>query len=442
MLIRFVVENFKSFKEETEFNLLTGNIRKHPNHVHHTKQGIDILPTSVIYGGNASGKSNLVKAIFTAARVIISGTTSKNEGFNIDKFAFDDESFLKPTKFEFEFKTEKGIYAYGLVIQQFKIKEEWLYSISSNNKDKLLFKREKQEIEYGKRLKIKKEDELFLKHEARGVRSNQPFLTESYMREVVFFDDAYKWFQELIIIFPEQKNSKLSSFYNFELLTFTNSLLAVADTGISVETRKVNINKLKDEYPNIRDYIEKNYTHILKHGVGFQSKENIVYSIVFNQKTNELEAIKLITKHPKLIGGTIVFETNQESDGTQRILDLASGIYPAIYENKVVIIDEIDRSIHPLLSKKLIEIFIGKRIENKGTGQLICTTHEDLIIDMDILRPDEVWFVQKNDEGVTELYPLSDFKIRYDIDVRKGYLNGRFGAIPGLDDDRLIKKSA
>lgn len=442
MLIRFVVENFKSFKEETEFNLLTGSIRKHPKHVHHTKQGIDILPVSIIYGGNASGKSNLMKAIFEARQLIVDGTQFKDEDLRVDKFAFDNnDSFYKPTTFEFEFNTEKEIYSYGVVFHHFEVKEEWLYSVLGEKKDKLLFERNGQNIKFAEEYMKNKKNRLFLQNEVRGLRKNQFFLTAAYMREVNFFDEAYEWFQNLFIVFPEQKFSKLNSFYDENFLAFTNALLAVGDTGISIEIRAVDYNKLIKDNPDIREIVRNNLSTVQNHGLAIEAANKIIYNVFYNKSSKKNEVVKLVTLHPNKDYGNTIFETYQESDGTQRLIDLAGVLYPAIYENRVVFIDEIDRSFHPLLSKKIIEIFLQKRTEINGTGQLICTTHEDLIIDMNILRPDEVWFVQKKDDGTSEIYPLSDFKIRYDIDIRRGYLGGRFGAIPAIDDI-LFKKSA
>lgn len=433
MLIRFVVENFKSFKEETEFNLLTGSVRKHSGHVHHTNQGIDVLPTAVVYGGNASGKSNLIKAIDVAREIVLNGTQSKNSSFPIEKFALsnNNSSFSKPVKFEFEFKKGDKIFAYGFTIDYDKVIEEWLYNIPSKNKDVLIFEREGESIKFHTSLTSKKNDREFLANEVRGLRINQLFLTESPLRNIHFLSEIFEWFQDLIIFYPTMKYRNLDSFSTSERLDFTNFLLDIGDTGVSVNTRKVGFNNLMTENPKIRKKVENNYSYIKKYGIGIET-ENVKYSIVFNESLQEMEAVKLISIHKSLNGEPVVFETYQESDGTQRLMDLAGVIFPSIFENKVLIIDEIDRSLHPLLSKKLIEIFLEKRIANKGTGQLICTTHEDLMIDMNILRPDEVWFVQKNDEGASELYPLSEFKIRYDIDVRKGYLNGRFGAIPDI----------
>jgi len=435
MLIRFVVENFKSFKEETEFNLLTGSVTKHANHVHHTAQGIDILPISVIYGGNASGKSNLIEAIFIARSIIVDGTVSKDSSFPVEKYAFHHDYSHKPTKFEFEFKIGKEIYAYGLVISHIEVIEEWLYSIDINKKDKLLFERSEQKITFSDKYKQTQKDKLFLQNEVRGLRKNQPFLTESNHRAIGFFDDIYKWFQDLFIIFPEQRFGGLNSFLNQNFLDFTNAILEIGDTGVSVETRKVDYEYLMENNPEIKDFVSNNLGYIIKNNLSFEASNGIIYCVYFDKALNKLDAVKLMAVHPKNDFGEILFEIYQESDGTRRLIDLVGGIYPAIYENRVVIIDEIDRSLHPLLSKKILNIFLEKMLENKGTGQLIFTTHEDLMINMDVLRSDEIWLVQKKDNGESELYPLSDFNIdAYNIDVRTGYLNGRFGGIPQIKE--------
>ena len=138
---------------------------------------------------------------------------------------------------------------------------------------------------------------------------------------------------------------------------------------------------------------------------------------------------KLYTIHAGDKGQEVKFELYEETEGTQRLLDFIPALYAVLFENSVVIIDEIDKSIHPHLSKSLVAKVMGDRRTN---GQLIFTTHESNLLDLDIFRQDEIWFAEKDKTGETHLYSMSEFKPRYDLDVRKGYLNGRFGAIAFL----------
>jgi AAA15 family ATPase/GTPase len=149
----------------------------------------------------------------------------------------------------------------------------------------------------------------------------------------------------------------------------------------------------------------------------------------------------LITYHLNNKGQIVTFSSNEESDGTLRLLELLPILYYILSEQTIIIIDEIEHSIHPNLLKQLITKFS----ENKETkGQLIFTTHETHLLDQEIFRQDEIWMAEKNSNGATELYPMSDFNVRYDLDIRKGYLNGRFGGIPFLHNfkDLTVKPHA
>ena len=150
---------------------------------------------------------------------------------------------------------------------------------------------------------------------------------------------------------------------------------------------------------------------------------------------------RLVAEHRDDSGQPVAFSLSDESDGTRRVLDLLPALYQAKGGRRVFVIDEIDRSLHPLLAKKFLEFFL--RLDSRERGQMILTTHEANLMDLELLRRDEIWFTEKNRASETSVYSLSDFNIRTDLKVAKGYLQGRFGAIPFLGDiDRLAEKPA
>jgi AAA15 family ATPase/GTPase len=149
---------------------------------------------------------------------------------------------------------------------------------------------------------------------------------------------------------------------------------------------------------------------------------------VISLEEEQLMMKRLLTQHGSNSGETYDFSLEEESDGTLRLLDLLPAIFLALNQPVTILIDEIGRSIHPALLKSLV----AKFATTPSQGQLIFTTHESQLLDQEYLRRDEIWFAEKKVSGETTLYPLSDFDIRYDLDIRKGYLNGRFGAIPFL----------
>jgi hypothetical protein len=150
--------------------------------------------------------------------------------------------------------------------------------------------------------------------------------------------------------------------------------------------------------------------------------------ILFVWRQNKVVAKRLYFLHDT-DGGEVKFTAAEESDGTRRLLDYLPAFYSAIKSKRVYLVDEIERSIHPLLIKELINKFSHDELTH---GQLIFSTHESNLLDQDIFRPDEIWFAEKNKEGATEIYALSEFKEHHTIDIRKGYLNGRYGGIPFL----------
>ena len=151
--------------------------------------------------------------------------------------------------------------------------------------------------------------------------------------------------------------------------------------------------------------------------------------IIVVEEDGEVFVKQLKTEHQAGETNIVDFDIEEESDGTIRLLDFVPAFRDLVGEEKVFIIDEIERSIHPLLIKELVKKF---SVDSKTKGQLIFSTHESNLLDQNLFRQDEIWFVEKDKSGKTDLYPLSDFKIHNTIDIRKGYLAGRYGSIPFL----------
>ncbi|MBN1487001.1 MAG: ATP-binding protein [Anaerolineae bacterium] len=436
MLIRFITRNYLSFNEEVEFSMITGRARKHPNHIIRDKawNGIDLLRSAVIYGANASGKSNLIKAMSFAQELIINGTKPKQK-IPVNYHKLQVEGAKTPSKFEFEFKINGNYYAYGFELDAQKIHSEWLYSISKKSQ-RMIFERETTEaltveVAFGDITFEDKEDKQFLDFVAKGTRPNQLFLTESIERNVKHFEDAHMWFDKVLeIIFPDTRFRGLgiSVSQGDELSNSLSEYLRLFDTGITgLSLEPVDMDT---ELSVLPDALRAELITDLTPGknISLSTPNNRHYILRLNQD-EELEVKKLMTKH-KMAGcdEEICLEISDESDGTQRLLDLTPGLFDLLHNNRVLVIDELDRSLHPHLSYKLLEHFL-----NSGTGQesqLIVTTHESHLLDLDLLRRDEIWFVEKSGEGASNIYSLEEFMPRYDKDIQKGYLLGRFGAIP------------
>ena len=435
MLIRFVTSNFFSFNDEIEFSMVPGRSRKHPHHIirRHSRNSINILKAAVIYGANASGKSNLIQAMAFARHLILEGTRPKKL-IPIKRFQLDIGCAGKVSKFEFEFKSKDKYYVYGFELDNYRIYNEWLYEISRAS-ERMIFERKttndnQTEIEFG-RIEFKdKKEKQFLEFTGVGTRYNQLFLTESLERGVEHFSDAYSWFRDLTFIFPASlfNGLEISIEEEDELIEHLLELLQLFNTGISgISFEKIDFESEVTDFPDeFREDLIEDVDNENK--VVVRAPDDRRY-LIYRDEADKIKAFKLMTKHPmKNSDEEASLEISYESDGTRRLLELLPALIDMLTNNRVYIVDEFDRSLHPTLSYKILELFLNNKL--KRESQLIVTTHESSLLNLNLLRRDEIWFVEKDSDGVSSVYSLEEFTPRYDKDVRKGYLLGRFGAIP------------
>lgn len=430
MLITFRVSNFLSFNDEVELSMQAGQQRNLPSHYISTGTGrndVNILKTAVIYGANASGKSNLIKAMDFAKKVIVNGIKSETT-FN-KHFRLDPANREKPSSFEFEFKLEEKMYAYGFSahLESKKIKEEWLVELGKTTENVIY---ERKVLENGQsefpvfnlKLSDKKAINRFEVYR-EDVLESQLFLTElsdkNLSVESAIFFQMYDAINAIFFCYPNT-NFTLPKLYKLfdkehiiELINFFK--VGIADLSL-------------DEYE-----IDENQSTN-------QSQDNDLLGNRHEVRNHEGKKImsKLIAKHVA-INGLIDFELGEESDGTQRLFDfifLLIGLRVTNDKNAILIIDEIDRSLHPELSHKILDFFLTSTqgVEN----QLIVSTHESSLLDLNLLRRDEIWFTEKDPNGATKLYSLEEFKPRHDTELRKAYLTGRFGAIPFISNVKSL----
>ena len=415
MLIRFKVSNFLSFKEETEFSMVAGKERIHPHHVIKGKKNQpNLLRAALLYGANAAGKSNFVKAIdFTKSRVLYSGSYSTNffKNYIIKRLFFKTEEPIdRASKFELEFIIKDNLYIYSFEDERNLVLSEKLVKIENGN-EILLFERASDfngETKFREVNFLKKTtDKEFLKFVQRSTRPDKLFLTHCAENNVPWVQNIYEWFQNsLEIVFPDTKDigleERIQENKNFKI--FFTDLVKKAGTGISsLEIKDIKRNSSKEEI--------EIYDH------------------------NRINTLFLDLYHGKL-----EFSEDEESDGTRRLFDLAFPFYDLATSEtpKVYIIDELERNLHTNLSYMLLKSFL----EQEGKGQLIATTHDTHLLDLDLLRRDEIWFAEKDEHGATQLYSLYEFNPRYDKKIEKEYLTGRFGAIPFLGNLEFKKKLA
>lgn len=428
MLIRFRVSNFLSFKDEVEFSMIPGRTKQHPNHVISGGSGrndTDLLRAGVVYGANASGKSNLVRALGFAKRFVLRGVQAR-KSIPVRSFKLDSNLLNQPSRFEFEIRSHGKDFLYGFEIHRDQVHSEWLHLIKKTTTTSLFERKtdskKKTTVIFGNIEFDDKKDAEFLKFVARGTRYNQLFLTESIDREVKYFEDVYEWFENLAVIYPESR-------YDLDLDITSESTKAMVDYLKNVGTGVCGFDlqsiSIESELP--KELIE-DVTKNLKEGEQtsvMESARGQRYLLAKN-KQGELSATKFMLRHKMVdCNDEVLFDTYEESDGTIRLMDLLPIVTSPTENQKVYVIDELDRSLHPSLCYQLIKDFLAK----SSNSQMIVTTHESNLLTFDLLRRDEIWFVEKN-QGATALYSMEEFTPRYDKDVQKGYLLGRFGAIP------------
>ena len=461
MLITFRVSNFLTFNDEVELSMQAGQQRNLPSHYISTGTGrndTSILKTAVIYGANASGKSNLIKAIDFARKVVVNGV--KSETTHNKYFRLDAENRQKVSTFEFEFKLDETLYAYGfsLHLESKKIKEEWLSELGKTTETPIF---ERKVLENGQsefttfNLKLSKKAATRFEVYREDILDSQLFLTElnkknlENIKEAVVFENAFHWIEVHLIVMPLPDVPLF-----LELGSWNVGMSSAADyakyfkllnLGISqVVTReltKETIESLKNDY-NLKELFEQFLS--VKHEVNFifpftfQLNGQTRRFAFYKDKDAEVKVIELIAQSPSK-NGTVEFEMPELSFGTQRILDLLPVLTTTETWNYTIVIDEIDRSLHPELSRKFLEIFLttSEGIES----QLIVSTHESSLLDLNLLRRDEIWFTERDKSGATQLYSLEEFKPRHDTELRKAYLTGRFGATPTIPNVQLLRKS-
>lgn len=430
MLLQFSVKNHLCFAEEQCLSLVASKDDRHPEHLITARENYKhrALRVAALYGANAHGKTKLVESISFAQELIVDGR-KREQVIQVRPFRLNPELLQQPSRFEFVFIQNNIEYTYGFVADKKRILEEWLFA-RPNSREVRYFERITKEtgeiiIEFGHAL-LKSEQKQFLDFIIKGCQENQLFLTEAANRNVSTLEIVYEWFSKVLQVvstdFPVQTIEACSEKDFISMTEFLNT----AGTGISkifLEEEPVEFmhNETDEKIRNMaRDFTE------------FRINDRMIRL----NDNKEPVIVQMKTQHENSDQELISFDLQEESSGTQRLIQILPIFFNLEFENKVYIIDELDRKLHPFLSKLFVQTFIKKA--QASLNQLVFTTHETHLLDQDFLRRDEVWFVEKDRFGRSHLYSLADFKIRSDIKIEKGYLHGRFGAIPFVGNSSIL----
>lgn len=436
MLIRFQVKNLYSFEEETEFNLLTNDSEHLPHHKKHCN-GVDFLRLSAIYGANASGKSNFVRAISLLQNIVKKGKII--DEVSDYKFKLSKEALTKPISLAIELLSNSKMYYYTLTFDQKKILNETLVETFKDKEDRIVFERsltnERQEIPFIESEVKNEKERMFLELLSDKLLSKDEllltFLTQKYPNEYADINNVFEWFSDVLIVL--NSNFKIRGIaHKFDTddstTMFANAFIPTLGTGIQkIDIRKREIVGQDNEMNYLKDNI-KNDQEQLFTNTNPDTGEEITFVMEENDK---IFAKRIFTEHLDKEGHKVFFPFGWESDGTKRLLEYTPLINGVINTEVVFVVDEIERSIHPMMIKELIKKISS---DTSAQGQLIFTTHESCLLDQEILRTDEIWFTQKDKGGATHMYSLSDFNISNTANIEDGYLNGRYGGIPFLSN--------
>lgn len=441
MLIRVVATNFRSYGQETEFNMLPSqNVRRFDWHVHNSAKGVNVLRTAVIYGANGAGKSGLVKALGRLQEMVMRGSVPPSYFRDANKFNQAEE----PVSLEIEFGTDDNQFSYGVSYKGSVCVEEWLYS-TMKTMPVCIFER-KYDEKTGKisiSLKADKREEaksrlLVSLLETNLLKSNELLLSKHEVVKNKHITEAFNWIiNKLAVIYPETHSTSIfDERYSDDTFKIqSEKLIAALDLGINGLTLKdEDIESFKAriaEWPELIQGIDRIIKRLAKQPEGEQSVflDSGLFTVSIRREGDKFYARRVQVRHA-VNEGLYDFELKEESDGTQRVFDFLPMMQNVKKNDYTFVIDEIDRSLHPMLVRALVSKIV---LDKDMKGQLIFTTHDAGLLDGRIFRNDEIWFAEKDRKTQnTNLYTLDEFRPRADLDIEKGYLNGRFGAIPFL----------
>ncbi len=434
MLLRIILNNFMSFRDIVQFDMFP-NAKRTSNGEHvYQNYAVSILKQAAIYGSNGAGKTNLIKGLSFIKNFVLNKEFLDKIDIRKYSYALLPEPNESPVEIVIEYIANNGVgYIYKIAVSQKGVEEESLFvSHFGKTKNDLIYKRTLNHIRFS--FDIPKDiKELINRLIQRN--PNSSFLALNQEFPVIInphISESFSWFSESLIVIGT--NSTIPTLIDLmrcdgPLMSFTQAMLknlCLGISGLDIETEEA------------EEWISKHASEIPEKALASLKEDEVIARM-----ENERQALSIFSEEGVKKIGRFVFnqfgpngyigkmDIGAQSDGTVRLLTLLPAIYDAIKNSKTIVIDEINYKMHPSLILGLVEYF-SKNTETNG--QLIFTTHEtSLMEEKQLLRNDEIWFVDKKD-GSSRLYSLNDFKLHHSLSVRNGYMDGRFGAKPCIED--------
>lgn len=389
MLIQFTIENHRSIKESAVISFVASKDKSLEEYLLPLDTKKSLLPAIAIYGANAAGKSNILHAMMTMREMVIGDAAKISKGQLLPWEPFGGTK--NPTALEIVFTYQNIRYAYGFSFDAKKIYSEYLYHWP-NGREALIFSRENGEYQFRENVN----EQITL---SNRTPDNKLYLVSSNDWNLPQTENAYKWFLEKMTFLMEEDPA-------------TSETVAQIVSGDDKKARILKELLLADL--GISDVTIKNIA-------GNNPTITTTHRII--NEDGSVEYFQLMME--------------QESSGTQHFFTRIGGWLQALENGALLVVDEIEDSLHPLLTRRLVEMVQDKNVNTKG-AQLLFTTHDAMLLDLNFFRRDQIWFTEKGDKScATELYSLATFSPRKGENVRKGYLKGRFGAIPFIGGDVL-----
>lgn len=387
MLIQFTVENHRSIKNSAVISFAASKDKSFEEYLLHPDAKKILLPALAIYGANAAGKSNVLHAMMTMKEMVAGNASKASKG---QKLPWEPFGGMKgPTAFEIMFIYQGIRYTYGFSFDAKKIYKEYLFHWP-NGREALIFSREEGVYEFRENLN----EQMTL---SNRTPDNKLYLVSSNDWNLPQTENAYRWFLEKLTFLMDEEP--------------TTSETVAQIVGSNDKKARI----LKE---------------LLLADLG-------IIDIAIKNSSGKAPVITTTHRIINENGTTEYFQLfmEQESAGTQHFFSRIGGWLQALENGALLAVDEIEDSLHPLLTRRLIEMVQDKAINTKG-AQLLFTTHDAMLLDLNFFRRDQIWFAEINDRTcATELYSLASFSPRKGENVRKGYLQGRFGAIPFIGGD-------
>lgn len=415
MLIEFTVGNYRSFKEPVTFSMVAADLNAtddpaNPASVFPVNSQLKLLKSAAIYGANASGKSNLARALKFMQWFMINSSraTQTTDKIKVEPFRLSLETENQPSFFEIVMIIDGKQYRYGFEVTSEQVISEWLFYVPKKQETEL-FNRVKDKIMMKKNLKADGID--------KRTRHNSLFLSVAAQFNVAIAEKILQGFDENVHIISGLNDGNLSA-YTVECLLSDINRQAIVNL---IKTLDFNISNIQ-----LKTFEQKDIH--FPDGIPDFFKDYL-----FKDSGNQMVFVQ--TLHDKFdAGGNIIDQEKfdlleQESEGTQKVFALSGLIVDVLKQGQTMIVDEFDARLHPLIGKAIIQLF-NSPDTNPHNAQIILMTHDTNLLDSKLFRRDQIWFTEKNRYGATDLYSLAEYNVKNDAPFEQDYIKGRYGAIP------------